>query len=98
MNPILAWVPFSTHGVLDLFMAMSLPGLGVCEFLFQIIVNEAVGWGILSGEGFKDVGETMVVRGIRAVSRAEKMRSTGGDDKGAEREGKEEPLENKKNK
>ncbi|GMI15409.1 hypothetical protein TrVE_jg5279 [Triparma verrucosa] len=98
LNPILAWVPFSTHGVLVLFMAMSLPGLGVCEFLFQIIVNEAVGWGILSGEGFKDVGETMVVRGIRAVSRAEKMRSTGGDDKGAEKEGKEEPLENKKNK
>ena len=63
-------MPFSTHGVLLLFIGVSLPGLGLCEALFQFVVNEAVGWGLITSAGFGEAGDVFVVRVIRGLSRA----------------------------
>lgn len=71
---VLRWVPFSTHGVLLLSIGVSLPGLGLCEALFQFVVNEAVGLGLVTSAGFGEAGDVFVVRVIRGLTGRAKAR------------------------
>lgn len=77
ISGILAWIPLSTHFVLLFWLSTSLPGLGVCTKVFNFIVNEGVGWGFFSKKGWEGSSngkDTVVARGLRALSVATQER------------------------
>ncbi|GMH52278.1 hypothetical protein TrRE_jg10196 [Triparma retinervis] len=69
--PWWSWAPFSTHFTLLFYVALSIPGMGLVDRIFGVILNELVGWGMISGDGLRgyEVGrDTVIVRGLRAIS------------------------------
>jgi len=89
------WAPFSTHVKLIFWVVISVPGLGVSDRVFAIVLNELVGWGLVSGDGWKgvyEVGEdTVLVRGLRAISshniKLKREEGKGGEEKKGEEDG-----------
>lgn len=73
-------MPFSTHVTLLFYVALSIPGLGLVDRVFGVILNELVGWGIYSVDGLREIygdevgKDTVVVRGLRAISTHSKKR------------------------
>ena len=47
--------------------------------VFQLVVNESVGLGLITSDGFGEVGEVIMVRVIRFVSLRSKKRVEEGD-------------------
>ena len=66
------WVPFSTHATLVVFMWLALPGMGACEVVYRLLVDVAVGIGFVEMEEGAEGKDTLLVRGIRALSRGGK--------------------------
>mmetsp|Transcript_716 Transcript_716/g.1150 ORF Transcript_716/g.1150 Transcript_716/m.1150 type:complete len:640 (-) Transcript_716:419-2338(-) len=65
---ILAWIPLSTHATLVLLVWLQLPAFGGAPLLYDILVTEMSGFGIIEPDESFDAEKTLMMRVLNHMS------------------------------
>eukprot|EP00814_Leptocylindrus_danicus_P007163 CAMPEP_0116048512 /NCGR_PEP_ID=MMETSP0321-20121206/29615_1 /TAXON_ID=163516 /ORGANISM="Leptocylindrus danicus var. danicus, Strain B650" /LENGTH=453 /DNA_ID=CAMNT_0003530765 /DNA_START=635 /DNA_END=1996 /DNA_ORIENTATION=- len=67
-DSILAWIPLSTHATLILLVWLQLPAFGGAPLLYDILVTEMSGFGIIEPDESFDAEKTLTMRLLNRMS------------------------------